>query len=57
VADSSAPLAVLFGGLAPGHVAGAGTRRLALYAVQVAGVPELYVEEALWNCRSALELR
>jgi DNA/RNA-binding domain of Phe-tRNA-synthetase-like protein len=57
VADSSAPLAVLFGGSAPGHVAGAGTRRLALYAVQVAGVPELYVEEALWNCRSALELR
>ena len=57
VADSSAPLAVLFGGLAPGHVPLAGTRRLALYAVQVAGVPELYVEEALWNCRSALELR
>jgi len=57
VADTSAPLAVLFGGLAPGHVPVAGTRRLALYAVQVAGVPELYVEEALWNCRSALELR
>lgn len=57
VADGSAPLAVLFGELAPGHEPAAGTRRLALFAVQVAGVPELYVEEALWNCRSALELR
>jgi hypothetical protein len=27
-----------------------------LFTVQVEGVPELYVEEALWNCRSALEL-
>jgi DNA/RNA-binding domain of Phe-tRNA-synthetase-like protein len=55
VADGSAPLAVLFGAIAPGHEAGAGARRLVLFAVQVAGVPELYVEEALWNCRTALE--
>jgi hypothetical protein len=57
VADSSAPLAVLFGELAPGHAPVARTRRLALYALQVTGVPDLYVEEALWNCRSALEPR
>ena len=56
VADGSAPLAVLFGGLAPGHEPVANTRRLTLFAVQVAGVPELYAEEALWNCRAALEL-
>jgi hypothetical protein len=31
--------------------------RLALFSVQVDGVPGLYVEEALWNCRAALELR
>jgi DNA/RNA-binding domain of Phe-tRNA-synthetase-like protein len=56
VADGSAPLAVLFGALAPGHEARSRTRRLVLFAVQVEGVPELYVEEALWNCRAALEL-
>ena len=28
---------------------------LALFAVQVAGVPELYVEEALWICSSSLQ--
>jgi DNA/RNA-binding domain of Phe-tRNA-synthetase-like protein len=54
VADSERPVAVLFGELARRHVAAAGTRRLALFAVQVAGVPELYAEEALWNCCSAL---
>jgi DNA/RNA-binding domain of Phe-tRNA-synthetase-like protein len=57
VADGSAPLAILFGALAPGHEALAATRRLVLFAVGVDGVPDLYVEEALWNCRSALELR
>jgi DNA/RNA-binding domain of Phe-tRNA-synthetase-like protein len=55
VADSSAALAVLFGALAPGHHASADTRRLTLFAIQVAGVPSLYVEEALWTCRMALE--
>jgi DNA/RNA-binding domain of Phe-tRNA-synthetase-like protein len=55
VADADAALAVLFGELAPGHAASAGTRRLALFAVQVAGVPTLYAEEAVWSCSSALE--
>jgi len=55
VADASAALAVLFGELAPGHAAGSGTRGLTLYAIQVAGVPTLYVEQALWTCRAALE--
>ena len=54
VADAAAPLAVLFSELAPGHAPAARTRRLALFAVQVAGVPELYVEEALWSCSAAL---
>jgi DNA/RNA-binding domain of Phe-tRNA-synthetase-like protein len=57
VADASAPLAILFGELAPGHEPTAGTSRLVLFAVQVAGVPQLYAEEALWTCRSALESR
>ena len=55
VADASAALAVLFGGLAPKHEPVAGTRRLELFAVRVAGVPALYAEEALWSCHAALE--
>jgi hypothetical protein len=55
VADSVVALAILFGQLAHGHEPGGRTRRLALFAVQVAGVPRLYVDEALWTCRSALE--
>jgi DNA/RNA-binding domain of Phe-tRNA-synthetase-like protein len=55
VADASAALAPLFGELSPGHEAGADTRHLTLFAIQVAGVPSLYVEEALWSCRTALE--
>jgi hypothetical protein len=56
VADATTPLAVLFGELAPGHAPASRCRRLALFAVQVEGVPEVYVEEALWSCRAALEL-
>ncbi len=55
VADASNALAVLFGEAAPGHQPCARTRRLTLFAVQVAGVPTLYAEESLWMCRSALE--
>jgi DNA/RNA-binding domain of Phe-tRNA-synthetase-like protein len=55
IADSSAALAVLFGELASEHAPGPRTRRLALFAVQVAGVPTLFAEEALWSCRAALE--
>ncbi len=57
VADASAVLAPLFGELAPGHQASADTRRLTLFSIQVAGVPSLYVEEALWSARTALEHR
>jgi DNA/RNA-binding domain of Phe-tRNA-synthetase-like protein len=57
VADASAAVAVLFGDLAPAHAPAARTRRLVLFAVQVAGVPTLYVEEALWSARVALEAR
>lgn len=55
VADASTALAPLFGELAPGHEARADTRSLTLFAIQVGGVPSLYVEEALWMCRTALE--
>jgi DNA/RNA-binding domain of Phe-tRNA-synthetase-like protein len=55
VADSSAALAPLFGECAPGHRAGPRSERLTLFALQVPGVPALYVEEALWSSASALE--
>jgi DNA/RNA-binding domain of Phe-tRNA-synthetase-like protein len=55
IADASVPLAVLFAELAPGHAPKARARRLMLFAVQVAGVPELYAEEALWGARASLE--
>jgi DNA/RNA-binding domain of Phe-tRNA-synthetase-like protein len=56
VADQDAALAVLFGDVAPGHEPRSATRHVSLFAVQVAGVPTLYAEEALWTCRAALEL-
>jgi DNA/RNA-binding domain of Phe-tRNA-synthetase-like protein len=55
VADASAVLAVLFGEAAREHEPHARTRRVTLFAVQVSGVPTLYVEESLWTCRAALE--
>jgi hypothetical protein len=57
IADASSPLAVLFETPAGGHEPRPGTTRLMLFAVQVAGVPALYVEEALWMSRAALEHR
>jgi DNA/RNA-binding domain of Phe-tRNA-synthetase-like protein len=54
VADADHPLSILFDDPAPAHAPTASTRRLSLYAVQVAGVPALHVEETLWSCRSAL---
>jgi hypothetical protein len=55
VADERAPIAPLFGEPADDRRPGRDARRLLLYALQVAGVPWLAVEEALWICRSALE--
>jgi len=55
VADASSALAVLFGALAPDHEPAPSSRRLTLFALQVAGVPGLYVEEALWSAHAALE--
>jgi DNA/RNA-binding domain of Phe-tRNA-synthetase-like protein len=55
VADASVALAPLFGDLAPDHAVHARTRRLALFALQVPGVPEMHVEEALWSAQSTLE--
>jgi DNA/RNA-binding domain of Phe-tRNA-synthetase-like protein len=48
VADSSRPLAVLFGDLGEGCAVQWSSERMVLVAVRVKGVPEVSVEEALW---------
>lgn len=55
VADSRHALAVLFEEPAPANAPRADTRAVTLFAVQVAGVPTLFAEEALWSAASALE--
>lgn len=54
VVDARAPVAVLLGAVAAGRGPGPGTRRLRVFAVPVAGVPRIHVEEALWVCAEAL---
>lgn len=48
IADERAPLALLFGATGAGLGVSAKTRRILLCAVQVKGVPDLAVEEAIW---------
>jgi DNA/RNA-binding domain of Phe-tRNA-synthetase-like protein len=54
VADGRSPLAILFGELAPRHGVTADTRAMRLFSVQVAGVPSIHVDEALWQCSDIL---
>ncbi len=54
VADSRSVHAVLFGDIAPGHVPGPRTTRVALFGVGVGGVPRVHVEEALWTAAELL---
>jgi DNA/RNA-binding domain of Phe-tRNA-synthetase-like protein len=54
VADSSRPLAVLFGETAERRGVHPDTRELLLAAVQVKGVPDVSVEEALWIAADTL---
>ncbi|HEU4706785.1 MAG TPA: phenylalanine--tRNA ligase beta subunit-related protein [Solirubrobacterales bacterium] len=55
IADEVKPVALLFGSTAEGHGIEPGTRRIAVAAVQVKGVPQIAVEEALWMAASTLE--
>ena len=54
VADEAGPVGVLFGALAPGRGVGPGTKRMTLLALQVAAVPDIHVEEALWTVSDIL---
>ena len=54
VADDAGPVGVLFGALAPGRGVSPETSRMTLISVQVAGVPDIHVEEALWTAADIL---
>lgn len=54
VADLAGPVAVLFGDVAKHHIAIAPTTRMRLFAVQVEGVPNISVSEALWTVQDIL---
>jgi hypothetical protein len=55
LADASCALGLLFDDVAGSHAPRGDSRELVLFAIQVSGVPTLYVEEALWSARTALE--
>jgi len=55
VADDAGPVAVLFGEVAESRRPTRATRRLRVFALQVGGVPELHVQEALWLCADVLD--
>ncbi|MFL5898446.1 MAG: phenylalanine--tRNA ligase beta subunit-related protein [Solirubrobacterales bacterium] len=55
IADERRPVGLLFGPAAAGYGVEPETRRLALAAVQVKGVPQIAVEEALWMAAATME--
>ncbi|HEY8083873.1 MAG TPA: phenylalanine--tRNA ligase beta subunit-related protein [Solirubrobacterales bacterium] len=54
IADEEAPVGLLFGATADGRAAGKDTRRIAIAAVRVNGVPQIAVDEALWTAASTI---
>jgi DNA/RNA-binding domain of Phe-tRNA-synthetase-like protein len=55
IADEAKPLALLFGEAAEGLPVEPASRRIAIVAVQVNGVPQIAVEEALWMAAATVE--
>ena len=56
VADEDRPLALLSGEVAEERGVTAGTERMTIASIQVKGVPEISVEEALWMVADTLSL-
>jgi DNA/RNA-binding domain of Phe-tRNA-synthetase-like protein len=54
IADEARPLALLFGAVGAGRGVTPRTKRTTLVAVQVQGVPDVAVEEALWLAADVL---
>lgn len=55
IADERAPAGLLFGATGKGRSVGRDTRRVAIAAIQVDGVPQIAVEEALWQVAATLQ--
>jgi DNA/RNA-binding domain of Phe-tRNA-synthetase-like protein len=55
IADELTPVGLLFGATAEGREIEPRSRRLAIAAVQVNGVPQIAVEEALWMAAATVE--
>jgi DNA/RNA-binding domain of Phe-tRNA-synthetase-like protein len=55
IADERAPAGLLFGTTGAGRGVERGTRRIAIAAIQVNGVPDIAVDEALWMVAATLE--
>jgi DNA/RNA-binding domain of Phe-tRNA-synthetase-like protein len=54
IADERRPIALLFGATGQGRGVRPKTRRTLLVAVQVKGVPDIAVEEAVWLCAGVM---
>jgi DNA/RNA-binding domain of Phe-tRNA-synthetase-like protein len=54
LADSESSLGLIFGETAPMRGVQPKTRRIAVCAVQVQGVPDISIEEAIWSCAGVL---
>jgi DNA/RNA-binding domain of Phe-tRNA-synthetase-like protein len=55
LADDEAAIGLIFGDSAPDREVDRDSRRVAVCAIQVQGVPDISVEEALWSCVSVLQ--
>jgi DNA/RNA-binding domain of Phe-tRNA-synthetase-like protein len=54
IADERAPIGLLFGATGEAHQVSAGTQRMTIAAVQVNGIPQMSVDEALWMVAATL---
>lgn len=55
IADENCPVGLLFGSTGEGYEVEPESRRLAIVAVQVSGVPQIAVSEALWMAAATIE--
>jgi DNA/RNA-binding domain of Phe-tRNA-synthetase-like protein len=55
LADERAPVAILFGAASVNHRVEGETRRIAIAAIGVKGVPQVAIDEALWIAAAAVE--
>lgn len=55
IADRRTPSGLLFGATGEGCAVGRRTRRIAIAAIQVEGIPQIAVDEALWMVATTLE--